>query len=288
MLNIKPSNAVLGAEILNVDLSQDLPATTIEAIANALHQHEVIVFPNQHLTPEQHIAFSRRFGALEQHVRQDCCRPGYPELFVVSNVIENGKPIGSQDAGFFWHSDLCYVAQPSRGSLFYAREIPMVDGVARGDTLFSSMTAAYAGLPESVRQQITGKQAINSYIAGYTRDRKSGARKPLTAEQKAKTPDMPHPAVRTHPYNGKPCLFMNEGYTTQIVGLDEATNASVLAMIFEHIKKDEFIYRHQWRSGDFLIWDNCATQHRAVLDYALPARRVMERTTLTGTTPFYH
>lgn len=286
MIAVTPSGAALGAALTGIDLSQPVDETAFKEIEDALHQYAVIVFPRQDLTPEQHIAFSRRFGELERHVRQDCCRPGYPEIFVVSNVVENGKPIGSQDAGFFWHSDLCYVKQPSRGSLFYAREVPVQDGKPKGDTLFSSMSAAYEALPEAIRQKLAGRLAVNSYSAGYSRDRKSGPRPALTAEQRARTPDMPHPAVRTHPYTGRKCLFVNEGYTTAIDGIEESASRALLDELFAHIKKDEFVYRHQWRKGDFLIWDNCATQHRAVLDYELPLRRVMERTTLCGTVPY--
>ncbi len=286
MITVTPTGAALGARITGVDLSQPVDDATFAAIENALHQHEVVVFPGQTLTPEQHIAFSRRFGELEHHVRLDRCRPGYPELFVVSNIIENGKPIGSQDAGFFWHSDLCYAAEPSRGSLFYAHEIPMQDGQPRGDTLFASMTAAYEALPDSTKRTLAGRKAVNSYIAGYSRERKSGPRPQLTPEQRAKTPDMPHPAVRTHPVTGKKCLFVNEGYTTEIVGLPAEESRELLQSLFEHLKQDRFVYRHRWTQGDFLIWDNCSTQHRAVLDYELPLRRRMERTTLRGSVPF--
>ncbi len=286
MITVTPTGAALGARITGVDLSKPVDAATFSAIEHALHEHEVVVFPDQDLTPEQHVSFSRMFGELEHHVRTDRCRPGFPELFIVSNIIENGKPIGSQDAGFFWHSDLCYAAEPSRGSLFYAHEIPVKDGEARGDTLFASMTAAYDALPEETKQTLAGRNAINSYIAGYSRDRKSGPRPELTPEQRAKTPDMPHPAVRTHPVTGKKCLFVNEGYTTEIVGLPSDQGRVLLQSLFEHLKEDRFVYRHKWRKGDFLIWDNCATQHRAVLDYELPLRRRMERTTLRGSVPF--
>jgi taurine dioxygenase len=286
MPTVRPVRAALGAEVQDVDLSREIEERTFQHIVEALHEFEVIFFRGQELTPEQHIAFSRRFGELEHHVRQDVCRPGYPEIFVVSNVIENGKPIGSQDAGFFWHSDLCYAEKPSRGSLFYAREVPMKDGQPLGDTIFSSMTKAYESLPEETKKKILGRNAVNSYIHGYSRDRKSGTRKPLTEEQKRKTPDREHPAVRTHPYNGKKCLFVNEGYTTRIVGPDEAESDAILSELYAHIQRPELTYRHKWRVGDFLIWDNCAVQHKAVLDYELPLRRRMERTTLTGTVPF--
>jgi len=287
MISIHPTGAALGAEIRNVDLSQPMDDGLFSAIETALHDHEVIFFRDQDITPEQHIAISRRFGELELHVRKDCCKPGYPEIFVVSNIIENGKPIGTQDAGLFWHSDLSYMARPSRGSLFYAREVPRDDsGNALGDTMFASTTAAWNALPEETRNLLAGRKAVSSYSKGYYRDRKSGPRKPLTEEQKARTPDVEHPIMRTHPHNRKPCLFVNEGYTTSITGMKPDESGRTLEMLFEHLSRPEFVYRHQWREGDFLIWDNCLTQHRAVFDYALPQRRRMERTTLCGTAPF--
>lgn len=287
MLAVQTSSAPLGAEILGVDLSRKLDDAVFCEIVDLLHQYEVVFFRNQQLTPEQHIAFSRRFGELEHHVRQDCCRPGYPELFVVSNLLENGKPIGSQDAGLFWHSDLCYLKEPSRGSLFYAREVPLdAQGKPVGDTMFASGNAAYNALPDSEKRRLAGLKAVNSYAKGYYRDRNSGPRKPLTEEQKKRTPDVEHPIVRTHPYSGKKCLFVNEGYTASVVGMNAQESDALLAWLFEHSTRPEFVYRHQWRAEDFLIWDNCATQHRAVMDYALPQRRLMERATLQGSTPF--
>lgn len=286
MLDIHPTGAALGAEIRGINLAQALDETTFRAIENALHQHEVIFFRNQTLTPEQHIAFSRRFGELELHVRKDCCKPGYPEIFVVSNIIENGKPIGTQDAGLFWHSDLAYMAQPSRGSLFYALEVPHDDaGQPLGDTLFASMTAAWNALPDNIRQRVAGRRAVTSYAKGYYRDRNSGPRPPLTEAQKARTPDVEHPIMRTHPYTRKPCLFVNEGYTARIADLPDDESDHLLNALFEHATRPAFVYRHSWRAGDFLIWDNASTQHRAIFNYALPQRRRMERTTLAGSAP---
>ena len=287
MIDIKPTGAALGAEIRGIDLAKPLDDATFDEIVDAFHQYEVVYFRDQKLTPDQHVAFSRRFGELEHHVRADRCRPGYPELFVVSNVVENGKAIGSQDAGLFWHSDLCYMAEPSRGSIFYAREVPLDDnGEPLGDTLFASATAAYDALPESTKQRIAGLQAINSYEQGYYRDRKSGPRPQLTEEQRRKTPDMPHPIARTHPFTGKKCLFLNEGYTSRIVGMDGPEGEALLKELIAHATDPRFIYRHKWRVGDLLIWDNCATQHLAIPDYQLPKRRLMERATVKGSRPF--
>lgn len=287
MLSVRKTGAACGAEILGVDLSKDLDDATFKQIVDLWHEHEVVFFRDQKLTPAQHVAFSRRFGELELHVRKDCCRPGHHELFVVSNIIVDGKPIGSQDAGLFWHSDLCYMKEPSRGSLFYAYEVPHdQNGVALGDTKFSSCTAAYNALPESTKQKIAGRNAVQSYVKGYYRERNAGPRKPLTEEQLRRTPDVAHPIVRTHPYTGKKCLFVNEGYTARIDGMDEKQSNALLTELIEHSIKPEFIYRHKWRVGDFLLWDNCSVQHQAVADYKLPLRRHMERTTLVGTAPY--
>jgi len=286
MLSIKPTGAALGAEIIGVDLASEIDDATFDQIVAAFHEHEVVFFRNQTLAPDQHVAFSRRFGELEKHVRVDCCRPGYPELFVVSNIVENGKPIGTRDAGLFWHSDLCYMKEPSRGSLFYAREVPMRHGQPAGDTMFTSTTAAYAALPEATRRRIADLKAVNSYEKGYYRDRKSGPRPALTDEQKRRTPDVEHPIVRTHPYTGRKCLFVNEGYTSRVAGLAAHESEALLSELLAHVTDPRFVYRHRWRVGDFLMWDNCSTQHCAIGDYELPQRRHMERTTLRGTAPF--
>lgn len=283
MLQVRKTDAVLGAEILGVDLAQPVDDATFATIVDLWHEHEVIFFRNQRLTPQRHVEFSRRFGELECHVRTEVCRPGFPEILVVSNIYENGKPIGSQDAGLFWHSDLCYKNEPSRGSLFYAREVPRRDGRTLGDTQFASMTAAYTALPAKLRDKLDRLRVVNSYLKAYTRERKSGERIPLTAEQRAKVPDVEHPAVRAHPFTGKPCVFVNEGYSAQLRGLaDPAEADALLQEVLAHITQAKFIYRHQWRVGDFLLWDNCSTQHCAIADYALPQRRLMERTTLRG------
>ncbi len=287
MITARRTGAALGAEIQGVDLSKDIDDATFRQILDLWHEHEVVFFRDQKLTPAQHVAFSRRFGELELHVRKDCCRPGYHELFVVSNIVEDGKPIGSQDAGLFWHSDLCYLKIPSRGSLFYALEVPHDDsGKPLGDTLFASATAAYDALPAATRQTIAGLKAVQSYKKGYYRDRNGGRRKPLTPEQEAKTPDVEHPIARTHPVTGKKCLFVNEGYTARIAGMPGPDGDALLNDLITHSTKPEFVYRHSWRAGDFLLWDNCLVQHLAIHDYKLPLRRHMERTTLTGTAPF--
>ncbi len=281
MLSVRKTNAVLGAEILGVDLSRPMDGVTAAEIDRLWLEHEVIFFRDQKLVPEDHIRVSEQLGPVEVHVRTDCCRPGYPKVFIVSNIVENGKPIGAGDAGTIWHSDGCCYDKPSRGSLLYACQVPMKDGVALGDTMFSSMTRAYEALPRDMQHRLAGLTAVNSYVKGYSRPRKTGPIPPLTEAQKNKVPDLEIPVVRKHPFTGKPCLFVNEGYTTRIAGVSEAESKELLDYLFQHVIRPEFIYRHQWRVGDLLAWDNCATQHCAIMDYA-PLLRRMERTTITG------
>ena len=284
MISVRKSDAACGAEVLGVDLSQPLDDATFGKIVDIWHEHEVVFFRNQSLTPAQHVDFSRRFGELECHVRSDVCRPGHPEILIVSNVFENGKPIGSQDAGLFWHSDLCYKAEPSRGSLLYAREVPVENGRSLGPTRFSSMTAAYEALPADMQTRLDGLRVVNSYLKAYHRERKSGERKPLSEAQLKQVPDVVHPAVRKHPYTGRKCIFMNEGYTTKLLRSDGASEPDeLLEEVLAHITEPRFVYKHEWQVGDLVIWDNCSTQHCATADYKLPLRRIMDRTTLRGT-----
>jgi taurine dioxygenase len=282
MINAYPQGAALGAEITGVGLSSPLDDETVAHLNRLWLEHEVVYFRHQQLTPEQQIAVSERFGAVEAHVRTDCCRPDYPKIFVVSNIIENGKPIGAGDAGTRWHSDGCCMEKPSRGSLLYAKIVPMRDGVPIGDTLFSSMTKAYAALPAEMKLRLRGMKAVNSYAKGYYRPIRATKRPELTPEQMKKVPEIEVPVVRRHPFTGKACLFVNETFTARIAGVSETESNELLDYLFKHVSNPVFIYRHQWQAGDVLVWDNCATIHRAIADY-MPQPRLMERTTIMGT-----
>lgn len=277
-----PTGAALGAEIRGVDLSQPLDSTTVARLNALWLEHEVIYFRNQTLTPAQHIDFSEGFGDVEVHVRTDCCRADFPKIFVVSNIIENGKPIGAGDAGTRWHFDGCCTEKPSRGSLLYAKIVPMQGNVALGDTMFSSMTQAYEALPADMKQRLRGMKAVNSYTKGYYRPIRATKRPELTPEQMKKVPELEVPIVRRHPLTGKSCLYVNDTFTARIADVSAAESNELLDYLFQHVSKPEFIYRHNWREGDLLAWDNCSTQHCAIADYP-PLHRLMERTTIMGT-----
>lgn len=287
MFELKRFDTPIGAEILGVDLTKEVDHATFSQIERALADYSVIVFRNQKLDEQRHIEFSKRFGELEVHVGTRYLHPSHPEIRINSNIIENGKPIGATDAGQYWHTDLSYVAKPSKYSLLYALEVPQKDGQPIGDTLFVSSITAYEALPDDVKRKIDGKMAVHSYAYRYYQLTDAGQKRPeLTEEQKTKVPDVAHPVVRTHEATGKKCLFVNEGFTVSMVGMPPDESARLLAFLFEHSTRPQVTYRHKWRVGDLLIWDNMSTQHFAVADYALPQRRRMQRTTVAGAVPF--
>jgi taurine dioxygenase len=281
-MDVRWSDAPLGAEVSDLDLAEPLDDDTFEAIEDLFHERGVIVFRDQRLTEEQHIAFSRRFGDLEIHVATDYLKPGYPEILVVSNVIENGRNIGLPDAGQYWHSDLSYVANPSRCSLLYALEVPVKNGQVLGETLFASAAHACDSLPDTLRARVEGRCAIHRYGDRYKKQQAAGTRAAISDQQLAKVPDVSHPVIRAHPMTGRLVLFVNEGFTAGVEGLPKDESDSLLQELFAHIVRPEALYTHQWRQGDLLMWDNCLTQHRAIRNYELPLRRLMHRTTVAG------
>ena len=298
MISIRKLGGHLGAEIAGIDLSRPLDEPTFAEVRDAFFAHQVVVFRDQRLTPPQQIAFTRRFGELEQHVRKEHRLEGYPAILVVSNVLdERGRAIGVEDAGRFWHSDLSYKQVPSLLSALYALEVPARDGVVLGATSFASTTAAYEALPGELQRRLQGLRNVHSYHYYRAKNRKAqeeerarGGRvvqeHALSAEQMASVPDVEVPIVRTHPVTGRKGLFINEGHSASVAGLPEDEGAALLAEICQHSVKPEFRYEHQWRAGDLLMWDNVAVQHKANFDYALPLRRLMYRTTVRGSAPF--
>lgn len=279
-----PSPAPLGNEITGLDLSQPLDAQTFAELREAYNQCSVLVFRNQVLTPEQQIRFSRGFGELEIHVMARYLLPGHPEIFRVSNIVENGQRIGG--SGEFWHTDLSYVAEPSRGSLLYSVEVPVRNGVVLGDTEFASTAAAYDALPAAMQKKLEGLKAVHRYGDIYNKIAQSRGGPALTEDQKKQTPDVIHPVVLVHPFSGRKSLFINEGFTVGIVGMPDDEAQTLLRELYDHTTRPEFIYRHKWQVGDLVMWDNWATVHRATGGYTAEERRLLHRTTLKASPEF--
>lgn len=276
-IGIRPLHPVLGAEIVGLDLARELPEEEFRAIRDAFNRHSLLVFRSQQkLTPAQQVAFSRRFGPLEIHVLHQFLHPEFPEILLVSNEVRDGRNIGLADAGRYWHSDLSYKAEPSLGSLLCSRVLP-AEG---GDTLFASMIAAYERLPATLRARIDGLTAEHDYAA---RMKKQG-RGDLSTAQQAEVPAVVHPVVRAHPETGKRALFVNEGFTTRILGIPEAESRALLDQLFAAETEPDIIYRHKWTEGDMVMWDNRSLIHLAA---GCPPHmpRTMYRTTIKGDVP---
>jgi taurine dioxygenase len=278
-IEIIPTGAALGAEIRGVDLARSLDDQTFAAIERAYNEYGVIFFREQRITPQQQVAFTRRFGEIEFNIfGERWSVPDSPEIVVVSNVTEEGRPIGVRRAGENWHSDMCYTARPPRGTILYALEIPDLFGLPLGDTEFASAAAAWDALPESMRQRIEGRRAVFDFTG-----RKRAF--PPTQSEVDRYPPVKHPIVRTHPYTGRKCLYVMRDDCIGIEGIDPEEAEALITALADHIVKPAFIYRHHWRPNDLLMWDNCTVQHRAIQDYDLPRRRLMHRTTMGGAPP---
>ena len=262
IFDIRPFSGAVGAEIIGLDLSRPINDQDFARIHRAHLDHHVVVFRDQRITPEQQIAFSRRFGVLQIHVLKQFLLAGHPEILIVSNIIENGQSIGLGDAGKFWHS--------SEG----------------GDTLFADMHKAWDNLPDVLRKAVEGRSAAHSYTARYSETKFEGNWRPtLTPEQLAQVAEVVHPIVRTHPENGRKALFVSEGFTTRIVGLPEDESKQLLDELYAHSVLPQNIYRHQWQPHDLVFWDNRSLIHLAA---GCPShlRRKLFRTTIQGDAPF--
>ncbi|WP_322034145.1 TauD/TfdA family dioxygenase [Paraburkholderia sp. J76] len=278
---ILPLDAPLGAEVVGLDLAQPLSSDDFARIHRAHLDHHVLVFRDQRITPAQQVEFSRRFGPLQIHVLNQFALAGHPEVLIVSNIVENGKPIGLGDAGHFWHSDLSYKEKPSLGSMLHAQELP-AEG---GDTLFANMHLAWDTLPAHLRRVVEGKRAEHTYLARYAELQALSPWRPdLTAEQIAQVKPVVHPVVRTHPETGRKALFVSEHFTTRIVELSDGESRQVLDEVFAHSVRGEHCYRHVWRERDLVFWDNRSVMHLAA---GTPRylRRKLFRTTVEGDLP---
>jgi taurine dioxygenase len=278
-MKVVPTAAVLGAEIAGVDLSRPLDDATFAAIERAYDEYGVIFFRGQSITPAQQVAFTRRFGEIEFNIfGERWSVPGQPEIVVLSNITEDGRPTGVRRAGENWHSDMCYTARPPRGTVLHAIEVPELHGLPLGDTEFASAAAAWDALPDALKRTLEGRRAVFDF-----RGRKRAF--PPTQAEIDRNPPVRHPIARTHPSTGRKCLYVMRDDCTAIDGIEPDEAEALIAALADHIVKPAFIYRHQWRPGDVLMWDNCTVQHRAIQDYDMPQRRLMHRTTMGGAVP---
>ncbi len=282
-IDVRRLSAAAGAEVSGVDFTRPLPAPELAQLHEALAENCLLLFRGANITPQQHVSFSRQFGPLEAHVVSDFGLPGHPEIFVVSNVKEDGKLQGAVYAGQYWHSDLSYMRKPSLGSLLLCHEMPDLGG----NTMWANLYMAYDTLSQTLQGFLCGLTAIHDYSHAYdTYFAHLKERPPLTPQQRAQTPPVEHPMVRTHPVTGRKALYVNPGFTTGIVGMPREESQPILDFLFRHSTRPEFIYRHKWQVHDMIFWDNRCAMHYALADYDFSVRRHMHRTTVAGDVPF--
>jgi taurine dioxygenase len=279
-IEIRPMAGALGADIVGVDLSRPLDDATFAAIERALREYLVIFFHGQALTPEQHLALTRRFGPI-------CRSPyikhmeDYPDIIAVLKEADERK---ISTFGNAWHSDFSFLEEPPMGSVLYAREAPSHGG----DTLFANMYAAYEALSPGLRRVLDGLNAIHTGkpygIGGVPQDLAVSRSIGIERNNAEADREIAHPVVRVHPATGRKALFVNSIYTTRFEGMTAAESKPLLEFLYAHATQPELTCRLRWRAGDLAVWDNRCTMHYAVNDYD-GQRRLMHRTTIKGERP---
>ena len=277
---IIPSGQALGAEIRNLDL-RNLSDSEFDSIHDAWLNHLVVLLRAQQLTDEDLIRFSRRLGTLDWAPVQETGRrfvEGHPEIYVVSNVIENGVPIGSLGAGeAVWHTDMSYLETPPKASLLYALEVPR----AGGNTYFCNMYLAYQHLPASLKRRASGLQVKHDGTynsGGYVRQGLTAVNDPLTS------PGAYHPLVVTHPETGRRALYLGRRRNAYLGGLSLVESEALLDELWSYATRDEIVWHNEWHPGDVVLWDNRCTMHRRD-PFDPESRRILHRTQIQGGIP---
>lgn len=281
-LKLRRLSHALGAEVRDIHVSKPMGEASFGEIYKAFLAHGILLFRNQDITREQHIEFSRRFGELDRHDALPRDRhPNYPEILLVTNEPNSdGTPSDSRYTGRQWHSDMSFTTVPSLGSLLRGITIPEVGG----DTLFANMYMAYDALSDGMKKLIADLHGI--HLSGTRKIANSASGIPRAEEQKRINPPVAQPVVRVHPETGRKALYIGEK-VKRLDGMTEEESQPLISYLVKHATQPEFVYRHQWRQNDILIWDNRCTMHQALGDFDETQRRHMERTTVLGTPSGY-
>jgi taurine dioxygenase len=259
----------LGAEIVGLDLRQEIDAPTTAALRDAWHAHLVLVVRGQALEEADQVRFGECFGTLGTVLGNHDAVGRHPSVMFISNIRKDGKPIGRlPDGEMMFHSDQCYVAAPPIGTMLYGMEVPSVGG----NTLFADMYAAYEALPADIKAALATARVRQIYDLNASATRRS-------ASLPADAPRYTHPAIRVHPATGRPALYVNRLMTQAIEGWEADRSDALLEYLFEHQEQPQFQYEHVWRAGDVILWDNRCTLH-ARTDFEPTERRLLRRITV--------
>ena len=279
-LNIRRIGRVAGAEIPGLDLSKPFGDDVRDAILAALNEHHVLSFPDQNLTDEEQTAFTMRFGEIEGHVAHDHDGKPFPLVHVVSNLDPSGKPTATprSHGNYFWHSDKSYHDIPSLATILYAIEVPPYGGA----TQFANMQMAYDELLPEMKEIIEGLNVVHS----WEQSRRNSMNKPATQEQIDARPPVTHPIVRTHPDTGKKGVYIGV-HASHIDGMEWHEGREILYRLTDLVTQPRFIYTHEWKKNELVMWDNRCLMHRATGDFPQDVYpRVLHRTVIRGTKPY--
>lgn len=278
-IEIRPLCERFGAEIVGIDLAQPVDDALYARIHSAFLERQLLLFRDQDLPPANHVALGRRFGEVQVHVMNQYHADGFPELYFLTNLDEQGNPSGRHpDRGTLaWHTDGSWRRVTGQATMLYAVEVP-VEG---GETHFCDMYGAYSALSDEMKSRLEGARAVHNL--DFSRSRRHGE-EPMTEAQKREAPPVEHPVVRTHAETGRKCIFLGDHAET-IVGLDYAQGRSLVEKVNALAVRPELTYRHRWHERDLVIWDNRCLMHRSTPYDTARERRVMRRCTILGEIP---
>jgi taurine dioxygenase len=278
-MKLIPNDSSIGVRIEGIDLSKAINERQFATILSALGEYGVLCFPKQTLDARALKAFSEKFGTLQGSPTGTYCEPDVPEVMLLSNIVENGKPIGLADAGQDWHTDMSYNDVVGFTNVLYGIKIPHRDGKPLGNTVFANMHAAFDDLSPALKSKLANATATHDFNKFWEemRKRPGSTRPALTPEQRAQRPPSVHPVFLTHPITGRKVLYCNPGYAIRINELDEAESDAVLAELFSHQLQPKYQHAHSWSEGDVLMWDHISTLHNAIPDYRPDEPRLIKR-----------
>lgn len=290
MLTIEPGSAVLGATVRGIDLAQTMAEQDFARILWGLGRHGVLRFPDQHLNPADVQRFSELFGEIQGSIsrRPDSDKLANPNVGILSNLRQDGKYIGSPDAGQDWHTDMSYRDVMGFVNVLYGVRIPRRDGKPLGGTEFANMHMVYDALPNEIKVRLDGMTVTHDFEKFWENMRQNHAstRPPLTEEQRRIRPPVVHPIFLTHPISGRKVLYANPGYATRINELPRDESDALLDYLFDFQLQPRFRWTHHWTENDLLIWDHLGTIHRAIADYGADEIRLIRRCQVMATKVF--
>ena len=274
MLEIKPVAGALGAEIAGFDLRSELTDDSRLQLRKLLNEYQVIFFRDQDISPRQQREIALCFGPLQTHPAYETVE-GFPEVTILESTAEKPTKIEA------WHTDMTFREHPPLGTVLKSVICPPKGG----DTMWSSMTAAYEGLSFQMQNFLEGLTAVHDFSWGFKESLAEPGGRERLADAVAANPPVRHPVIRTHPETGRKVIFVNSLFTTHIEGLRPSESDALLAFLYEHITTPEYTCRFHWEPNSLAIWDNRSTQHKPINDY-FPAHRRMERITIDGDKPY--